>query len=285
MFPFRHPSATDLRQRRLVIGLGAMKSGTTWLSDYLATHPGFFHSPIKEMNIFNRRWPNPFDQDGPAFRLWRMEEIVLDPHYPRSGKLRMRLRALAEIGRIETDDDYLSYFARRMQGQAAFGEISPSYAALPADALRQIAGLTADVRFLFLMRDPVARMASNIQHLRRRLRAADPVERVMEEVTPGTPLWARGDYGQTLDALAGAGVRAKGLIYEDLFREQTIRDLCAWLDLPFAPPDFAKRLNVAQGARLTDTQLSQLRIRLEPVYQDLSRRFGADRPKAWRWDG
>ena len=285
MFPFRHPSATDLRQRRLVIGLGAMKSGTTWLSDYLATHPGFFHSPIKEMNIFNRRWPNPFDQDGPAFRLWRMEEIVLDPHYPRSGKLRMRLRALAEIGRIETDDDYLSYFARRMRGQAAFGEISPSYAALPADALRQIAGLTADVRFLFLMRDPVARMASNIQHLRRRLRAADPVERVMEEVTPGTPLWARGDYGQTLHALAGAGVRAKGLIYEDLFREQTIRDLCAWLDLPFAPPDFAKRLNVAQGARLTDTQLSHLRDRLEPVYQDLSRRFGADRPKAWRWDG
>ena len=285
MFPFRRPSPTDLRQRRLLIGLGAMKSGTTWLSDYLSTHPAFFHSPIKEMNIFNARWPNPFDQDGPPFRLWRMEEIVLDPRFPRSAKLRMRLRALAEIGRIGTDQDYLAYFARRMRDQRVFGEMSPSYAMLPPEGLRHIAGLTADVRFLFLMRDPVARMASNIQHLRRRLRAAETVEAVMADVTPGTALWARGDYGRTLDALGEAGVTAKLLIYEDLFREQTIRDLCAWLDLPFVPPDFAKRLNVAQGPRLTDGQLAQLRGRLEPVYQDLSRRFGADRPKAWRWDG
>jgi hypothetical protein len=41
-----------LKHRHLVIGLGAMKTGTTWLSDYLASHPQFFHSPVKEMNSF-----------------------------------------------------------------------------------------------------------------------------------------------------------------------------------------------------------------------------------------
>lgn len=283
MFSLRRPSVDDLRQRRLVIGLGAMKCGTTWLSDYLGRHPGFFHAPIKEMNVFNRRWPNAFDQDGPAFRLWRMEEIVLDPHYPRSGRLRMRLRALAEIGRIGTDQDYLAFFARRMRGQGAFGEISPSYALLPPEGLRHIAGLTADVRFLFLMRDPVARMVSNIQHLRRRLRRHDSVDQMIADVAPGHPLWLRGDYGRTLDALAEAGVTAKTLVYEEMFRDDTIRELCTWLDLPFAPPDFARRLNVAQGEGLTDDQKSRLRDRLDPVYQDLSRRFGADRPKAWQW--
>ena len=283
MFSLRRPSVDDLRQRRLVIGLGAMKCGTTWLSDYLGRHPGFFHAPIKEMNVFNRRWPNAFDQDGPAFRLWRMEEIVLDPRYPRSGRLRMRLRALAEIGRIGTDQDYLAFFARRMRGQGAFGEISPSYALLPPEGLRHIAGLTADVRFLFLMRDPVARMVSNIQHLRRRLRRHDSVDQMIADVAPGHPLWLRGDYGRTLDALAEAGVTAKTLVYEEMFRDDTIRELCTWLDLPFAPPDFARRLNVAQGEGLTDGQKSRLRDRLDPVYQDLSRRFGADRPKAWQW--
>lgn len=283
MFSLRRPSVDDLRQRRLVIGLGAMKCGTTWLSDYLGRHPGFFHAPIKEMNVFNRRWPNAFDQDGPAFRLWRMEEIVLDPRYPRSGRLRMRLRALAEIGRIGTDQDYLAFFARRMRGQGAFGEISPSYALLPPEGLRHIAGLTADVRFLFLMRDPVARMVSNIQHLRRRLRRHDSVDQMIADVAPGHPLWLRGDYGRTLDALAEAGVTAKTLVYEEMFRDDTIRELCTWLDLPFAPPDFARRLNVAQGEGLTDDQKSRLRDRLDPVYQDLSRRFGADRPKAWQW--
>ena len=39
MFSLRRPSVDDLRQRRLVIGLGAMKCGTTWLSDYLGRHP------------------------------------------------------------------------------------------------------------------------------------------------------------------------------------------------------------------------------------------------------
>ncbi len=283
MFSLRRPSVDDLRQRRLVIGLGAMKCGTTWLSDYLGRHPGFFHAPIKEMNVFNRRWPNAFDQDGPAFRLWRMEEIVLDPHYPRSGRLRMRLRALAEIGRIGTDQDFLAFFARRMRGQGAFGEISPSYALLPPEGLRHIAGLTADVRFLFLMRDPVARMVSNIQHLRRRLRRHDSVDQMIADVAPGHPLWLRGDYGRTLDALAEAEVTAKTLVYEEMFRDDTIRELCTWLDLPFAPPDFARRLNVAQGEGLTDDQKSRLRDRLDPVYQDLARRFGADRPKAWQW--
>ncbi|OYU20131.1 MAG: hypothetical protein CFE34_01500 [Rhodobacteraceae bacterium PARR1] len=284
MFTLRHPTIDDLRQRRLVIGLGAMKSGTTWLSDYLGRHPGFFHAPIKEMNVFNRRWPNPLQGDGPAFRLWRMEEIVLDPSFPRSGKLRMQLRALAELGRIETDQDYLAFFARRMRGQGAFGEISPSYALLPPEALRQMAGLTDDVRFVFLMRDPVARMASQIQHLRRRLRRESTVDEVMAEVLPGSPLWQRGEYGRTLDALAVAGVRFKVLIYEDMFQDSTIRDLCHWLGLAHSAPDFAKRLNVAQGDPLTGAQLDQLRDKLAPVYADLAARFGADRPMAWRWE-
>ena len=106
---------------------------------------------------------------------------------------------------------------------------------------------------------------------------------MIADVAPGHPLWLRGDYGRTLDALAEAEVTAKTLVYEEMFRDDTIRELCTWLDLPFAPPDFARRLNVAQGEGLTDDQKSRLRDRLDPVYQDLARRFGADRPKAWQW--
>ena len=46
------PPSVPLAQRQLVISLGVMKSGTTWLSDYLSSHPTFFHSPIKEMSAF-----------------------------------------------------------------------------------------------------------------------------------------------------------------------------------------------------------------------------------------
>lgn len=287
LLPPARPSADDLRRRRLVIGLGAMKSGSTWLADYLSTHPEVFISPIKEMNIFNRRHPNPFQDDGPAFRLWRMEEIALDPRFPRSARLRERLRALAEIGRIGSDQEYLDYFARRMRGEALFGEISPSYAALPPEALRQMARLTDDVRFLFLMRDPAARMVSNLLHLRRRVRADAPVAALLEDIRPGTPLWARADYGRTLDALQAAGVAAQSLllIYEDLFTEPAIRRLCDGLGIGFHRPDFTHRVNVAQGPPLTPTERAEVRRRLDPIYQDLATRLGPDRPPAWAWDG
>ena len=72
------PPPVPLAHRQLVIGLGAMKSGTTWLSDYLGSHPQFFHSPIKEMNVFanlsptNPAYPNFLYKPGDAYRLWRM---------------------------------------------------------------------------------------------------------------------------------------------------------------------------------------------------------------------
>lgn len=287
VFPFkvRHPQAADLRSRQMVIGLGAMKCGTTWLSDYLAGHPDFFHAPIKEMNFFNQRWDNPFSGDGAPFRLYRMEEIILDRHFPRSAKLRQRLQALAQMGRLETVEDYLGFYARRMGAQGHFGEISPSYAMLPPDALREIARVTADVRFLFLMRDPAARMVSNIQHVRRRVRAQDSVDAIIADLTPDSPMWLRGDYGRTMDAIdaAGATDRCKFIIYEDLFRPETIRDLCEWLGLGFVQPDFGKKLNVAQSEPLSSAQKSAVREKLEPVYRDLAARFGADRPAKWQW--
>lgn len=287
-FPFgikRRPRLKDLRKRTMVIGIGAMKSGTTWLSDYLGSNPDFYHSTIKEMNFFNRKWPSLFASDGEPFREYRKQKIMEIPDYKRNPQNVERLRALSDLDRLDSFDDYLRYFAKRMTGQTHFGEISPSYALLPPEAFAEIAKITADVRFLFLMRDPAARMASNIQHQRRRVRADESVDQIIATIEPGTAIWGRGDYGRTLDNLEAAGVmgRTKVIVYENLFRPETIEDLCQWLGLPYIAPDFGRRLNVAQSEPLTDAQKVAVREKLDPIYRELSDRFGADRPAKWQW--
>ncbi|HSF65285.1 MAG TPA: sulfotransferase, partial [Paracoccaceae bacterium] len=202
--PRRAP--VDPRTRTLVIGLGAMKSGTSWLSQHLGRHPDFLHSPVKEMNVFNQMADNPFRWRDESYRLFRMEEIVLAERWRRDPKAVDSLRALAQIGRITTPEDYLAYFAERMDRQTHFGEISPAYALLPVETLRLIAGLARDVRFLFLMRDPARRAASHLRHLRRRKRVGVPLDDLLAEVVPGHPVWLRSDYGRTIDLLEAAGV-------------------------------------------------------------------------------
>jgi hypothetical protein len=45
------------------IGLGAQRSGTTWLYSLIAAHPGVQGSTVKELHFFHRYWNRPFGAD------------------------------------------------------------------------------------------------------------------------------------------------------------------------------------------------------------------------------
>ncbi|MBA3910974.1 MAG: hypothetical protein C0524_14155 [Rhodobacter sp.] len=275
----------DPRDCTMVVGLGAMKSGTTWLTEYMSSLPGFLHSPIKEMNVFNMFADNPYRRRNDGFRLFKMEEILLRPNPFDRPHARDQLRALAQIGHIHDTKAYLAFFAERLDGHTHIGEISPSYSHLPLETLRQVAGLTRDVRFLFLMRDPARRAASHIRHLRRRERVDVPIDTLLAEVRPGQGVWLRSDYGFTLDRLEQAGLAAKTRVmtYEALFQDETMRGLCTWLGLPFNKPKPDKIVHPGRGEDLTQAQLDQLRDRLDPIYADLARRDLPPGAEGWRW--
>lgn len=279
-------SVEDPKHKTLVIGLGAMKCGTSWLSRSLGELPGFLHSPTKEMNVFNQFFENPFRGRQNEFRLMRFEEIILGSSSLTHPRNLDRLRSLAQIGRIDGPDAYLAYFAERLRkDHTHFGEISPSYSHLSADALREISTLTQDVRLLFLVRDPAKRAASHIRHVRRRLRANEPIDAIIDEITPSHPIWMRSDYGFTLDRLAEAGLEVKSrcLVFEALFEEATMKNLCSWLKLSYRPPQIDRKANVGSGEDLTSAQHARLREKLEPLYQDLRRRSLPAGSERWDW--
>lgn len=293
------PLPLPLAQRQLVIGLGAMKSGTTWLSRYLAAHPQFFHSPIKETNIFASLYPdNPAIPEyvyrpDDAYRLRRMEDMILASGTNPAGfdlsefdRARFdRLRALAQIGRIRKVGDYMSFFGDRIGAEMHFGEISPSYAHLPPEAYRVMAGLSGDVRFLFLMRDPTDRAGSHLRHWRRRVYSDVSLDKLLQSVDRHSPIYIRSDYRYTLQTLRSLGLEGQSrfLFYEELFTQQCMDDLCAWLGLDPQPADCENRRNPGVGDSLSHDQIALLRDRLSPIYEELCTDPVAGAARAWRW--
>jgi hypothetical protein len=111
-------------RRPTYLVIGAMKSGTTSLHGYLSTHPQVFTSRVKEIQYF---------VGGDVYA-----------------------RGL---------DWYVAHFADATD-EIAVGEASPQYTFAPwfPGIPQRIASVLPDVRLIYLVRDPVARMRSNWIH-------------------------------------------------------------------------------------------------------------------------
>jgi hypothetical protein len=121
----------------LVIGAG--RSGTTSLYEYLRQHPEVFMSPVKEPNYF-------------AFA---------DGHPPERGPGAVWLRRTS----VTTLAEYEALFAGA-GGARAIGEASPRYLRTP-EAPARIRGLLPDVRLVAILRNPVERAYAAYLGLRR----------------------------------------------------------------------------------------------------------------------
>ncbi len=69
--------------------------------------------------------------------------------------------AIALLGRPESGAAYLDYLGAG-QGAAVVGDITPAYGLLSVERLRAMAAL-GETRFLYILRDPVARLWSHVR--------------------------------------------------------------------------------------------------------------------------
>ncbi len=123
----------------LVIGAG--KSGTTSLNDYLAQHPDIYMSPVKEPNYFALK------NESPLSSLSDPEQMY---HYPQAVYKREAYEQLFED----------------VRGEQVIGEVSPMYLYNP-EAPIAIDQEIPNVRLVAILRDPVDRLYSRYMHLAR----------------------------------------------------------------------------------------------------------------------
>jgi hypothetical protein len=145
--------------------IGAGKSGTTALYEYLHEHPEVYMSAVKETNFF-------------ALEGETLIEAKDDPeqmnHYPWS---------------ITTREAYEALFDG-VRDEKAVGEVSPMYLYHP-DAPAKIKSTLPNAKLIVILRNPVDRLYSRYMHLARERR--EPSETFEECLNRDSIWWRRND--------------------------------------------------------------------------------------------
>ncbi len=281
----------------LMFGLGATRTGTSWLNDYLSRHPQCSMREIKEAHYFDA-----IERGSVDFQLRQLAD--------RRAMLSARLaeqRSAADRARLErgiaahdelialldardwNDAAYLAYLTRNAGRARLVGDITPAYALLSAETLRRMAGLAEKVRFVYILRDPVQRLWSNIrQTLPMRSAARNDPERAALRIFDR---WAEGgerelalrcDYRGALERM-GQAIPAGHLLvlfFETLFSAETLTRLCRFLGIRAVPGNTGRRVHAAEPLPLDPARLELARARLAPQYDYVRDRFGT-LPPGW----
>lgn len=275
----------------LVFGLGATKAGTSWLHDHLAGHPDCHFRTIKELHYFGLAEAQQFD--------WQLDhgrrEIAAAREAGERGAARLRdLRDWQKVLRLRVQNAgaYLGYLTGGRKGRRVVGDITPAYSLLPPETLRVMAGLTPDVRFIYLLRDPVARLWSHVRMIAQRTAPdhfAEESSALMGRVLDGDlsgegeGIVRRGDYAGILAKLDAAldPKRLLVMFYEELTSVPGIARLAAFLGIAPRPDRLDARVHEGRALALPVTLMDRARGVLRPQYDYVAGRFPA-LPAAWQ---
>lgn len=276
---------------KLVYGIGAAKAGTTWLHRYLSSHPECHFRSVKELHYF--------DTLGAAGAAWRARKPAqkLQTLDRRRGRLASRratdLRDWADM-LAQPDPSHQAYLAYLNTGRAAqhlIGDITPSYATLDATRFAEMAALVPETRFVFLMRDPLDRLWSNIRMSAKRGSKSEAEFRtranhLIDQFSTGAHPAAdrRSDYAATLENLFTAVPRHRVLIgfYETLFTEAAIARLSDFLGLSPWRAALDKRALEGQKLPLDPARRARALDRLKGQYDAVSKFLAGPLPDRWQ---
>lgn len=275
-----------------ILGVGAQKAGTTWLFDYLDSHPDCAMGPFKEMNFFRRSAQEPNGQvkrrRNPA---WRMSLRIGDDNDAR-------LAAEADARKIQRHSGHYAAIYRRLvtehPGVRLIGDLSPKYGTLGVEDMTRMKsyldGLDYPVRVVMLLRDPVrrcfsaARMAERGQGaVGRRARIAGGEDFSGEAFIrfATSPVSARRtQYEQMILRLEKVFAPEQIFygLYEEFFAVTEIERLCAFLGITFHAPRFDHRPHAdGRRAAIPEAAVEQVRAFYAETYAFCRDRFGAER--------
>ncbi|MEM9576066.1 MAG: sulfotransferase [Pseudomonadota bacterium] len=278
--------------------IGAQKAGTTWLSHYFKAHPNVSVPEWKEHDYWNMVEGRPnasrmlqtqkARREKPSALRSLAAALPFTLHARRQRAITLALKATqAPFAPYSAYADVI--LENKGDKTQAAGEICPEYALLKSDTFARMAALSPNVRFIFLMRDPVSRFISGARHsLRKKLGKTPPTPQDLSDFIgrfhKRTVALSR--YDQTIAALEEA-VPADRILYvffEDLFDQTQVKDICAFLGVPFVPGRIHRKSNIAGKSAVPVSAEDRARIAgvLKPVYDFAKRRFGTRLPQKWQ---
>jgi Sulfotransferase family len=237
------------------LGIGAMRSGTSWLASHLGRHPSIWLRR-KEIHFFDRKL-----------------------HKRRIPLLEADLEARIRYG--------LRFLPARLKG-LVFGEFTPSYAILEPDRIDRIHRWMPEAKLLFVMRDPVERIWSQVRHDFPRWLGLDPrqapKDRLIDFIdSPRVRL--RSDYATCLSHWLGHYPRDQFFLtfLEEIVSdpERVLASAFSFLEVPpyDMSPDVSRPVHSSEGPGVPDWVRERLGGPLSRQNERLAELVG--RPLPW----
>ncbi|RPE71087.1 sulfotransferase family protein [Pacificibacter maritimus] len=281
--------------------VGATKAGTSWLYDYLHGHPDCKLQAVKESHFFDTiekphmkpqidTWKNNRD----TFKL-RLAQATLAGDSAKIDRLSRQIEALNSLikavrKRDEGLDQYLAYVRSDSDNAKLVGDLTPSYALLGEARLDSMSKLDEDVRFVFLMRDPIDRLWSHVRMTAKRSTdsAAEfeaKARAVLKRTANGgeTHITTRGDYPAIVQKLQRVipKDRLHFEFFEELLTDAGVRKLCDFLGISYVPAETDRKVHEGKSLNMDDEMLGWAADVTAPHYAFVKETFGA-LPQRWQ---
>jgi len=276
-----------LNEKIYLCGIGAQKSGTTFVANYLSKHPDFCMSPLKELHYFNTQYKKNYKG---SFEKKLLSDINMMIEKFNNGENINATLLVALIKRIEAanKNNYKAYFNYFIQKHhVAFGEITPAYSTLNKDIYKKIMNLFPNYKFLFLLRNPIDRFWSQVNYELKNSDERDP-QLIIDEKLKDKAYLLRSDYKRTLEELFSVVKKEKVFVefYENIFSSQgndVMKKLSSFLEIDYREDlfDINKRINVTHYEIPLPLNLREkLVFEFMDIYTYISKNF--DVPSHWR---
>lgn len=284
-----------------MICVGATKAGTSSLYRYLHDHPDCHLRSVKEIQYFNTVDFNDYDRQFDVLARLR-EDLVSRQNTARKNEnkwkvnnLQRQITDVDELVRIlklgeAGVSDYLFYLLDGLGEKKLAGDITPGYALLSEARLAEMAQMAPDVRFVFMMRDPVDRLWSHarMQATRQRqpgeevpIKARRIMNRTMHKGLEAH-IPARGDYAAIVEKLRRAVPEDKLYVgfTEEMLTGKGLEELCDFLGISHKPVDENPHAHEGVQLKLSNRQRREAAEFLAPQYAYAEKTFG---PLPERW--
>ncbi len=272
----------------LIFCVGAAKAGTSWLHNYLRSHDECYLRSLKELHYFNA-----LDRGGSKWHrkqmVKRLDEVQgklsLQDGNQEQVQLAADLEAWLDVfdGETPVDRAYLDYVGLDREKAKIVGDFTPAYALLSKRMLAHMASFAKKVRVIFLMREPVDRLWSNIR-MNVAWRGPQVLAHEVDSYLSGENrnLIQRSNYRRTLNRLLEVLPRdALHLeFYERLFTPEAIERLCGFLGIAPKPAAFLRVVHGGRKSTLDPEMRVQLQASLKPQYNYVDKLMGG-LPSEW----
>ena len=142
--------------------VGAQKSGTTWLYENLKQQTEVWLPPLKEINFFNRLV---FSEGSAYSGRWARQSAISRLHNATKNTLidDNWLNFLFHFCKKDVDLEWYSNIYEKAPSKKISGDITPEYAMLPEEIIRNIKMLNPRIKIVFILREPRDRILSQVR--------------------------------------------------------------------------------------------------------------------------